>query len=278
MAAISIPPSRGSLAPRPSSLPTTYLGMIPPTNTTLAPSPLGSFANSSLTNSSPSQNGHHFDATSITPSLLAKHHIPRILLTHGPLAIRHLTAHLITALPPFSTIPPGKQRRLVVAALEGRSGGTGGRGVGGVNGDVVFEKIGWGRWSAHMMGEEGHLAKQKSRGHEGVFQMGEDMDEDTEMEESGSASTSDGEATDEEDWEAMGCEMLRTGASPSQGDGFLGAGSWRGVGSFGGTVATSYGTSPSPWMTWGQAKGRPESPDEEREREAIEALVKLGRA
>ncbi|PWW73557.1 hypothetical protein C7212DRAFT_217815, partial [Tuber magnatum] len=87
----------------------------------------------------------------ITPALLAKYHLPEILLKHGPLAIRHLTAHLISAIPGFSSIPPAKQRRLVVGALEGRGGVSGSEGeAGGVNGEVVFEKVGWGRWDARV--------------------------------------------------------------------------------------------------------------------------------
>ena len=87
----------------------------------------------------------------ITPALLAKYHLPEILLKHGPLAIRHLTAHLISAIPGFSSIPPAKQRRLVVGALEGRGGVSGSEGeAGGVNGDVAFEKVGWGRWDARI--------------------------------------------------------------------------------------------------------------------------------
>lgn len=81
----------------------------------------------------------------ITPAMLAKYHLPEILLQQGPLAIRHVMGHLTTSVPGFSRIPPAKARRLVVAALEGRgNGGTG---------DVVFEKIGWGRWDARRRGE-----------------------------------------------------------------------------------------------------------------------------
>ncbi|KAH8153236.1 uncharacterized protein LAJ45_02823 [Morchella importuna] len=90
-------------------------------------------------------------AGAITPALLAKYHLPGILLQHGPLAIRHVTAHLISNIPGFSTIPPAKQRRLVVGALEGRGGVSGSEGeAGGVNGDVIFEKVGWGRWDARL--------------------------------------------------------------------------------------------------------------------------------
>lgn len=83
---------------------------------------------------------------SITASMLAKHHLPGIILGHGPVAIRHVMACLTQTVPGFSRIPPAKARRLVVAALESRSGG-------GTNGDVVFEKTGWGRWDAHRKGE-----------------------------------------------------------------------------------------------------------------------------
>lgn len=101
--------------------------------------------------------GHHLTAEAagaITPALLAKYHLPGILLQHGPLAIRHLTAHLISNIPGFSSIPPAKQRRLVVGALEGRGGVSGSEGeAGGVNGDVIFEKVGWGRWDARTKGD-----------------------------------------------------------------------------------------------------------------------------
>lgn len=96
-------------------------------------------------------------AGAITPALLAKHHLPEILLAHGPLAIRHIMGYLTTSVPGFSGIPPAKARRLVVGALEGR--GSGGEG-GGVKGDVEFEKVGWGRWDAKRKGHP-------SRGHRG---------------------------------------------------------------------------------------------------------------
>ena len=88
-------------------------------------------------------------AGAITSGLLAKHHLPDILLAHGPLAIRHVMGYLTTSVPGFSRIPPAKARRLVVGALEGR--GSGGDG-GGVKGNVIFEKVGWGRWDARMKG------------------------------------------------------------------------------------------------------------------------------
>ncbi|PCD38194.1 hypothetical protein AU210_006677 [Fusarium oxysporum f. sp. radicis-cucumerinum] len=62
----------------------------------------------------------------ITGSLLAKYHLPEILLNHGPLAIRHIMGYLTTSVPGFSGIPPTKARRLVV---------------------------GWGRWDARKRGQ-----------------------------------------------------------------------------------------------------------------------------
>ena len=86
----------------------------------------------------------------ITPTMLAKHHLPDILLEHGPLAIRHVMGFLTTSVPGFSGIPPAKARRLVVGALEGR--GSDGQ-QGGIKSDVVFEKVGWGRWDARKRGQ-----------------------------------------------------------------------------------------------------------------------------
>lgn len=83
----------------------------------------------------------------ITPGMLAKYHLPSVLLDQGPLPIRHVMGYLTTFVPGFSRIPPAKARRLVVAALESQ-----GRGA-GLQDDVVFEKVGWGRWEARRRGE-----------------------------------------------------------------------------------------------------------------------------
>ena len=95
-------------------------------------------------------------AGAITPGLLAKHHLPDILLNYGPLAIRHVMGYLTTSVPGFSGIPPAKARRLVVGALEGR--GSGGEG-GGIHGDVEFEKVGWGKWDAKRRGQSAKDAR-----------------------------------------------------------------------------------------------------------------------
>lgn len=107
------------------------------------------------------QSAHTLDldtdsAGDITPAMLAKHHLPDILLQQGPLAIRHVMGFLTTSVPGFSRIPPAKARRLVVSALEGR--GNGGD-AGGVDGGVVFEKVGWGRWDARR---DGDLSRERS--------------------------------------------------------------------------------------------------------------------
>ncbi|KIW01219.1 uncharacterized protein PV09_07263 [Verruconis gallopava] len=85
-------------------------------------------------------------AGAITPTMLARDHLPDFLLANGPMAIRHVLGHLTQTVPGFARIPPAKARRIVVAALESRGGG-------GVDGDVLFEKVGWGRWDARVRGQ-----------------------------------------------------------------------------------------------------------------------------
>ncbi|CAK7218652.1 DNA-binding proteins Bright/BRCAA1/RBP1 and proteins containing BRIGHT domain [Sporothrix bragantina] len=96
-----------------------------------------------------------FESTdAISPAMLAKFHLPEILLNHGPLAIRYIIGHLTASVPGFSFIPPAKSRRLVVAALEGRGNGGEG-GMGGLEGDVEFQKVSWGVWGARRVGGSG---------------------------------------------------------------------------------------------------------------------------
>jgi hypothetical protein len=82
--------------------------------------------------------------------MLARFHLPDILLNHGPLPIRHVMGYLTTSVPGFAGISPAKARRLVVGALEGKGGACEG---GGVDGDVEFIKVGWGRWDAKRRGQ-----------------------------------------------------------------------------------------------------------------------------
>ncbi|KAJ5894117.1 hypothetical protein N7495_005808 [Penicillium taxi] len=92
---------------------------------------------------------HELDSVgTITPTMLATYHLPDILLQQGPLAIRHVMGFLTTSVPGFSRIPPAKARRLVVAALESR-----GLEASGAESDVIFEKVGWGRWDARRRDE-----------------------------------------------------------------------------------------------------------------------------
>lgn len=85
-------------------------------------------------------------AQAITPALLAENHLPDILLSSGPMAIRHVLHHLTQTVPGFSRIPPAKARRIVVSALESRVGPL-------TKGNVLFEKVGWGRWDARIRGQ-----------------------------------------------------------------------------------------------------------------------------
>lgn len=97
-------------------------------------------------------------AAAITPSMLAKHHLPGIMLGNGPRPIRYVMGELTQTVPGFSRIPPAKARRLVVAALESRNGG-------GVDGSVTFSKTGWGRWDAHVKGSLRDSAVGSYEGH-----------------------------------------------------------------------------------------------------------------
>jgi len=104
-------------------------------------------------------------SAAITPGMLAKHHLPGIMLGNGPRPIRYVMGELTQSVPGFSRIPPAKARRLVVAALENRNGG-------GPDGTVAFCKTGWGRWDARIKGSsrdsgigsfnEGHLSPPRS--------------------------------------------------------------------------------------------------------------------
>lgn len=97
--------------------------------------------------SSAALSGLEAEAT-ITPAMLARNHLPDMLLANGPLAIKHLLMNLAQTVPGFSRIPQPKARRLVVAALESRTAA-----ASIPNGDTAFEKVGWGRWDAYIVGQ-----------------------------------------------------------------------------------------------------------------------------
>ncbi|KAL8989913.1 MAG: hypothetical protein Q9169_008252 [Polycauliona sp. 2 TL-2023] len=200
-------------------------------------------------------------AGAITPSLLAKHHLPGILLQHGPLAIRHVMGFLTTSVPGFSGIPPAKARRLVVGALESRGDDEGF--LDEPEKDVIFEKVGWGRWDARRRGQlprdrrmdqefhglqiPGQNSRQdcdratfSSRGSVG-FSHDSEMDYDNpdsdmldhqadkmSLDGAGSSSSTPpneiprhpddpGDATDEEDWARIGAAALRQASFPLTG-------------------------------------------------------------
>lgn len=188
------------------------------------------------------------DATrQITAILLAKHHLPGIILGHGAMPIREMMAHLTQSVPGFSRLAPSKARRLVVAALEHRAGG-------GLHGEVKFEKVGWGRWSvaghaahgdrglpigAHPMNGPtppasldsnagGHLLSKTMRNERDAYtgswkagtpdsrdeEMADHMSLDGSEDSDSDASAMDlendlNDDTDEEDWSAIGPEALR---------------------------------------------------------------------
>lgn len=86
-------------------------------------------------------------AAQVTPDKLS-----RLLLTQGPLAIRHITSHLALTITGFADLSSSKQRRLIIAVLD--SGDS-------VN-NVIFEKISWGRWAARKVDHK-LLSKQVRR-------------------------------------------------------------------------------------------------------------------
>ncbi|KKA31183.1 hypothetical protein TD95_004477 [Thielaviopsis punctulata] len=91
--------------------------------------------------------GSPIDPTSaISPAMLSQNYLPEILLNHGPLAIRHIMGYLTTSVPGFAAVPPTRARRLIVTALEYH-------GEAGANDTIIFEKVGWGRWSARRRGQ-----------------------------------------------------------------------------------------------------------------------------
>lgn len=170
----------------------------------------------------------------ITPSLLARDYLPS-MLANGPQPIRHLMGELTQTLPGFSRIAPAKARRLVVAALEGRGGG-------GRDADITFCKIGWGRWDAYKTGERDttvplvsqSLPVVQSAVHnwphsgsmsdgyddvnmDGVEQDADNMSLDGVDDAFSSSDVDESDATDDDDWAAVGPQALRKASLPAPG-------------------------------------------------------------
>ena len=274
----------------------------------------------------------------ITAAMLAKFHLPEILLNHGPLPIRHLMGYLTTSVPGFAGIAPAKARRLVVGALEGKGSGNEG---GGLDGDVEFMKVGWGRWDAKRRGQPAResASRQLSPGahpnsipiiktaawnadrsrlsaanlasslgaysaafsHDDRFMDMDMMDHEADkmsLDGSGSASCSEApddddmnrhnddpeDATDDEDWAAVGAAALRASSYQAQSNQHFpfntvytpgGGMSGSGIRSFSGGMARAPQLSPPPAFNFpASALGAVAS--DAQEREAVEALLRLG--
>ncbi|KAL0473515.1 putative Sin3 binding domain-containing protein [Neurospora intermedia] len=271
-----------------------------------------------------------YESAGINAAMLAKFHLPEILLNHGPLAIRHIMGYLTSSIPGFAEIPPTKARRLVVGALEGR--GSGGEG-GGLDGDVQFEKVGWGIWQARRRGQpSGYMAARRASPHgdsqpasipitrnggwnldrlriaaagsldgescaafsfddRSMHMMDHEVDR---MSLDGSASASCSEApdddddiamdddtedaTDDEDWAAVGAAALRATSYQAPSDRFLNANSVYATGGLR-SFSSSVGMARSPqFRTFNFATTTPAltTPSDAQEREAVEALLRLG--
>lgn len=264
-------------------------------------------------------------AGKITSNMLAKFHLPEILLNNGPLPIRHIMGYLHTSVPGFSGIPPTKARRLVVGALEGR--GSGGA-MGGLNGDVKFEKVGWGRWDAKIKGKSGRRGGHRSpppsipcsysigvpivssgvsfdrtrlnapdsswAGDSAAFSHDDDVmmaeDEADKMSLDGSCSSSEAppeedvmeddpdDVTDEEDWCAVGAAALRASSYSRSGPGgaFLNSRVHNGGGPSISTLAKSVPMCTSLQPTNNVRLSAFATASNSQEREAVEALLRLG--
>lgn len=86
-------------------------------------------------------------ANQVTPQRLAA-----LLLTTGPLAIRHITSNLTIQINGFEKLSLSKQRRLIMNALN----------QGFQEGSIVFQKIGWGQWSAKKVPIEDFIKERDS--------------------------------------------------------------------------------------------------------------------
>lgn len=80
----------------------------------------------------------------VTPMKLSN-----LLLEKGPLAIRHITQTLSLEIPSFEDLSSSKQRRLIMSVMES----------GDEENRVVFEKIGWGQWSAKVIDDPTNFIK-----------------------------------------------------------------------------------------------------------------------
>lgn len=147
----------------------------------------------------------------ISPGLLAKYHLPRIFLDRGPLVISHILGILATSVPGFAGIPCAEAERLVVTALESCRSSEGEHG-GGLNGNVIFEQVGRGRWDARLREEVSRESQTKRQKSENFQQAGHSHPSGSVPDLSLSHRNIDfdsGEVTEEEDWQNIGAGTLR---------------------------------------------------------------------
>lgn len=86
-------------------------------------------------------------ANKVTPERLA-----HLLLKTGPLAIRHITSNLAKQIQGFDLLSLSKQRRLIMSSLD----------QGFEEESIIFEKIGWGQWSAKKINPENFIKERNA--------------------------------------------------------------------------------------------------------------------
>lgn len=130
--------------------------------------------------------------------------IHKLLMAHGPLPIRHITAHLASTIHGFGELSLSKQRRLIIGVLDGPRSD--------------FVKVGWGRWAVRNDNMAARVPTHRESivsslipnakpplspslrpvDDNAVFSDSEESSENSEI-----------ENTDEEDWRAIGPDQLR---------------------------------------------------------------------
>lgn len=154
--------------------------------------------------------------------------IRKLLIAQGPLPIRHITSHLASTIAGFGELSLSKQRRLIIAVLDGPKS--------------EFVKVGWGRWAVGGQGSgtgpdsTQHTAATSrsafgSSHRESISRQLPDskpplspslgpVEESAVFSDSESSEFEDDsevEGTDEEDWQAIGPTQLRQ-TSPREQD------------------------------------------------------------
>ncbi|CCD26967.1 Stb3p NDAI_0J00750 [Naumovozyma dairenensis CBS 421] len=85
-------------------------------------------------------------ATMVTPERISS-----LLIRKGPLAIRYITNELNEDIPCFKNLSSSKKRRLIMNVME----------KGDKKNCIIFEKIGWGQWSAKRIDSIDHFETER---------------------------------------------------------------------------------------------------------------------